>query len=371
MERYLDVDNISPAGIPNAFIQDELLQNYTYSSLFSRISDADAKDITDTLGKKYKLVHSHISMGPESFVSLYKTKNCHFTVNVSNKQWGGTVAGNSADDVRNLCAELLEQLPPIKEDDPNRVHIKFWSHSRGSASAHLRKIDVQPWETLAPNYPAGVGDALTKIVNLDPVLDGGKLILWHGKPGVGKTHAIRSLAQAWKEWASIEYVIDPEKFFGDASYMLQILLGGEERNPEVDAYLERAAKTARSREKWRLVIIEDAGEYIREDAAAKTGQGLSRLLNLTDGLIGQGLRIIVLMTTNEKFNDLAESVARSGRCLSHLEFQTFGHREATEWLGQAPTGGQTEWTLADLYALKAEQPQILADHEQVRTGIYL
>ena len=50
---------------------------------------------------------------------------------------------------------------------------------------------------------------------------------------------------------------------------------------------------------WRLLILEDTGELLAADAKYQTGQGLSRLLNVVDGLIGQGLRVIVLVTTNE------------------------------------------------------------------------
>ena len=40
---------------------------------------------------------------------------------------------------------------------------------------------------------------------------------------------------------------------------------------------------------WRLLVLEDAGELMAASARAEVGQGLSRLLNLTDGLLGQGV----------------------------------------------------------------------------------
>ena len=30
----------------------------------------------------------------------------------------------------------------------------------------------------------------------------GRLILWHGEPGTGKTHALRALSRAWSGWCS-------------------------------------------------------------------------------------------------------------------------------------------------------------------------
>lgn len=366
VHKYIDIDNITPSGIPAALIQDEILSIYKYSSAFSSTSDAAVADVLTTLQENHELVHSHLNFdGSDSFSSLYKDNDLSFTVYFHNKQWNGTIAGNDTSTMNKLYDEIMALLPPIVENDPNRVYVKFWSQARGQAAGWMRRIDVQPWPDLEQNYPASVREALTQTINLEPVVDGGKLILWHGKPGTGKTHAIRSLAQAWKSWCTIEYVIDPEKFFGDASYMVQTLMGSGEHEPGARREGEPL---------WRLVVIEDAGEFIREDASSKTGQGLSRLLNLTDGLIGQGLRLIVLMTTNEQFTDLAASVARSGRCLSHLEFKPFTKTEARNWLDAPPSStdvGQTEWILADLYAQQTEQKQILAAAQTTSSGVYL
>jgi hypothetical protein len=168
----------------------------------------------------------------------------------------------------------------------------------------------------------------------------------------------------------MEYVVDPERFFGEANYMVQTLMGAE---AGVD-YERPGRPRVVHQPRWRLIVIEDAGEFIREDAAAKTGQGLSRLLNLTDGLIGQGLRIMILMTTNEKFTDLAASVARTGRCLSHIAFKPFTLSEARAWLGETPkklTPGQTEWVLADLYGQQTHEGKIQVASGVPGQGVYL
>ena len=41
-------------------------------------------------------------------------------------------------------------------------------------------------------------------------------------------------------------------------------------------------------EAWRLLVLEDTGELLTPDAKTVIGQGLSRFLNVVDGLIGQG-----------------------------------------------------------------------------------
>jgi len=40
---------------------------------------------------------------------------------------------------------------------------------------------------------------------------GGRLLLWTGPPGTGKTYALRTLAWEWRRWCSFHYVTDPRR----------------------------------------------------------------------------------------------------------------------------------------------------------------
>lgn len=80
---------------------------------------------------------------------------------------------------------------------------------------------------------------------------------------------------------------------------------------------------------------------------------MTRSVNVVDGLIGQGLRILVIVTSNEELGKLHPAVSRRGRCVDKIRFQPFTATEAREWLtrhGETRSIGDASRTLAELYA---------------------
>ena len=239
---------------------------------------------------------------------------------------------------------LRSIFPPLPAAPPDEVDIDFWFNtSNGARSAH-RRIAVPSWAEIARNYPAPTRPRLNALIEAFEPAKGGQLILWHGAPGTGKTFALRSLVRAWRDWCRMEYITDPDAFFGEAHYMMQVLLktgDGEGPAPVSGTSLSQ---------QWRLFVLEDCGELLSSDARSRIGQGLSRFLNLVDGLIGQGLRILVLVSTNEPLGTLHAAVGRAGRCAAEIDFALFDSTEAAEWLAahklDSATGSQT---LADRY----------------------
>lgn len=254
------------------------------------------------------------------------------------------VASDDPEAARKIIDDIDLALAREHTEDATTLPITFWDLSPDGAETTVRQIELARWAEIAPNY---VGDTRARLAGLmessAPKTSDGRLLLWHGEPGTGKTFAIRALAWAWREWCQFEYVIDPEELFQRGNYLTRVMLY-RSSHPALEQF--------KHDNKWRLLIVEDSGEMMAMDAKRQIGQGLSRLLNLSDGILGQGTRILILVTTNEELGKLNPAITRYGRCLSEIGFRRFSIEEGRAWLRS--NGGEPHLemphTLSELYA---------------------
>jgi hypothetical protein len=280
-------------------------------------------------------------------------------------------AARSLEQIDALLAKLRELLPAPDPSARHEVTVTFWTYGPHGPMPSWRSIAVPSWEEIRDNYGVETRGGLDRLMQGWQPAHGGQLVLWHGLAGTGKTFGLRALAWEWREWCDFHYIVDPDTFFGQhADYLMSVLLQPEYMGamvPSAHGFIahgslgvsvEEGEDGGGGAKPWRVLILEDTGELLTADAKMVIGQGLSRFLNVVDGLIGQGLRVLVLVTTNEPIRKLHPAVARPGRCAANVEFTPLAADEAAAWLDEhgSPDGGRGSMTLAELFARLEGRP---------------
>jgi len=356
------------AVVPSAFLDRSLQAGLKEVRSDSWATSADSLEV---LGEP--LIRASSDSGENA---LFEQDGSLLIVALWSSHLSVSVASAELETAQRIVQELREKFPLPDPSSSHEVPITFWTYTPQGAQPAFRNIGVPQWDEIEGNYPAAAREELSRMMRGFQPSRGGQLVLWHGEAGTGKTFALRALAWEWREWCQFHYIVDPDLFFGQhADYLISVLLqpampmmvgqGGFSMHMAMArAHFassdEDEDEDADAEKPWRVLVLEDTGELLSADARERAGQGLSRFLNVVDGLIGQGLRVLVLVTTNEEIRRLHPAVARPGRCAANVEFGSLAESEANAWLGRhgldvRPEGART---LASLYAqLEGRNPE--------------
>lgn len=330
----------------------------------AKLSDKKLIDFPEftenSLCSKFNSSSTSSSNARDYSVFEYKSSLAFFNSSDLVSETSFIVAAKTIEEAETLLVELLEIIPDVAPLPNTKTYINFWYMSGQGPGNIRRSINVPSWEEIENNYNEDNRQQISDLMEIetgdDDRLTDGQLILWQGDPGTGKTYAIRALARNWREWAEFHYITDPDKFFGSsADYMMSVIMSSND------------GMVVGSSNKWKVLILEDSGELLAADAKQNVGQALSRLLNVVDGLIGQSLRLMILITTNEEMTKLHPAVSRHGRCASKICFKDLSQEESNQWLEDNGSDLEVDSSkqLCELYSLVSENKISVENNEKV------
>ena len=267
-------------------------------------------EVTKIVGKPRRTIYSACGktlVSDTSVVHISDTPGFDSTINV-------TAIVTSEDQV-----EALRGLRKATVGD-NKCSVSF-SYFTGYSKSEVRKLKPLNWEDISANYPHidRLGDVMRGAENTN-----GRLLLWYGPPGTGKTYALRCLLTSWECAKTV--VTDPVALTETPAYLLDLVMDTRLRH---------------------LIVIEDGLCTLHEGTSL-----LAPLLNITDGIIGEGTDVYILVTTNQDVRETAPALLRPGRCIDAIEFSPMKGEHLSKWRKDHDLGPTTEqeMTLAELYA---------------------
>ena len=198
-------------------------------------------------------------------------------------------------------------------------------------------LDTEPFKLACPeldiemNYGTRFADSyetIFKSLNDHKNDERGRLLLLHGEPGTGKTTFINYLANKinrkilWLPTMLAESITSP----GFISLLME--------------------------NKGCVLIIEDAERVIGDrNSGSSSSIGVSNILNLTDGVLGDALQIHVIATFNTAKENIDKALLRSGRLIAEHKFDALPIEDTNRLLAHLGKEGTSDkpLTLSDIY----------------------
>lgn len=193
------------------------------------------------------------------------------------------------------------------------------------------------------NYGSNFPSVSSKIENFINSEENGIAIL-NGKPGTGKTSYIRHLLSKTKN--KVIY-LPPDM---------------------VTCLSEPAFMTFLLDHKDAVLLIEDAEEAVISRADNVRKQSVANLLNISDGILGDCLKLKIICTFNVNIHQIDQALLRKGRLKLEYEFKSLSIKDSNNLLKHLGKDYITdrEMTLAEIYNL--EEDNLHKEKEKTRFG---
>tara|TARA_R110001583_G_scaffold127043_2_gene278649 strand:- start:1106 stop:2206 length:1101 start_codon:yes stop_codon:yes gene_type:complete len=153
------------------------------------------------------------------------------------------------------------------------------------------------------------------------------LILLHGEPGTGKTTYIKHLADK----------IEKQIIF------VPPMMAAAISDPGFIPFLMKHPDS--------ILIIEDAETAIKDRNISGNSNAVSNILNLTDGILGECLKIQIVATFNTERTQIDKALLRKGRLITDYKFENLNIKKTNKLLNKIGIDKKVDkpLSLADIY----------------------
>lgn len=233
--------------------------------------------------------------------------------------------------IDDIIKECTESFKKYEYREKNKVGFNLFMNN-GGPYLHFNEIPDKYNISIEENYNDDFQEENKLII--ESLKEGGtSLCLFHGDPGCGKTHYIRYLiAELCKQKKKVIYFPNEHiHFLSDPSFL---------------HFFKDHKKS--------IIVIEDAEEILTSRELSLSNRGISNLLNLTDGLMGDFLELKFVCTFNTAIDKIDKALLRKGRITTNYKFEKLSVEKANKLLEKFGKEFVTDspMTLAEIYNLE-------------------
>lgn len=230
-------------------------------------------------------------------------------------------------DVSNIIETIKTYHVPQVNSKENKISIIVQTQGGLTTKSYDIKIDNID---ISSHYGDFFVPVYNKVVDSLNKEDSKGLVLFHGVPGSGKTSVIKHIA---KNLTKQVIFIPP-------------YLGESLCSPGFIPFLMERRNS--------VLIIEDAERIIADRNNSRGSEGVSNILNITDGILGDCLNIQIIATFNTSRDKIDQALLRKGRLIAEHEFNKLSVAESNRLLSHLGKDHvtQSEMTLADIYNIE-------------------
>ncbi len=179
------------------------------------------------------------------------------------------------------------------------------------------------------------------------------LVLFHGRPGTGKTFYIRHLLRKMTSANRKVVIYMPPNMVDHLT------------DPAFMTFLTDEVKDYSSDGYFCVLLIEDAEPLLARRQEGVRIQGVTNLLNMSDGLLNDMLKLQIICTFNVDLKKLDSALLRPGRLLARKEFKALSVLDANllaQRLG-IKHHFKKPATLAEVYSMRQNKNTLVHDTE--------